>query len=105
MAAGGCGGVFVPFLCAGDLAGRVFAPGLGVGNDLAGAAGAAGGIAGGYHLPITAAFMVLGVGGPPRAMLTCLGTIAIAAAAGAALQTGVERLRAALSRQRRVAAQ
>ena len=46
-AAGGCGGDFVPFLAVGDLAGRVFAPGLGVGNNLAGAAGAAGGIAGG----------------------------------------------------------
>ena len=65
VAAGGCGGVFVPFLAIGDLAGRVFAPGLGVGNDLAGAAGAAGGIAGGYRLPFTAAAMVLGVGGPP----------------------------------------
>ncbi len=65
MAAGGCGGVFVPFLAVGDLAGRVFAPALEVGNDLAGAAGAAGGIAGGYHLPFTAAAMVLGVGGPP----------------------------------------
>src|SRR5262249_12331858 len=32
-AAGGCGGVFVPFLAVGDLAGRVFAPGLDVGND------------------------------------------------------------------------
>ena len=64
VAAGGCGGVFVPFLAVGDLAGRVFAPGLGVGNDLAGAAGAAGGIAGGYRLPFTAVAMVLGVGGP-----------------------------------------
>jgi len=104
MAAGGCGGVFVPFLCAGDLAGRVFAPGLGVGSDLAGAAGAAGGIAGGYHLPITAAFMVLGVGGPPRAMLTCMAAIVTAAAAGAAVQTFVERLHAAVSRERRAAA-
>ncbi len=60
VAAGGCGGVFVPFLAIGDLAGRVFAPGLGVGNDLAGAAGAAGGIAGGYRLPFTAVAMVLG---------------------------------------------
>ena len=63
VAAGGCGGVFVPFLAIGDIAGRVFAPGLGVGNDLAGAAGAAGGIAGGYRLPFTAMAMVLGVGG------------------------------------------
>ena len=76
VAAGGCGGVFVPFLAVGDLAGRVFAPGLGVGNDLAGAAGAAGGIAGGYRLPLTAVAMVLGVGGPPLATLTCLATVA-----------------------------
>ena len=60
VAAGGCGGVFVPFLAIGDLAGRVFAPGLGVGNDLAGSSGAAAGIAGGYRLPFTAVAMVLG---------------------------------------------
>jgi H+/Cl- antiporter ClcA len=83
VAAGGCGGVFVPFLAVGDLAGRVFAPALGVGNDLAGAAGAAGGIAGGYRLPATAMAMVLGVGGPPRATLACLATVGIASAAGA----------------------
>jgi H+/Cl- antiporter ClcA len=47
VAAGGCGGVFVPFLAIGDLAARAFAPGLGVSADLAGAAGAASGIAGG----------------------------------------------------------
>ena len=86
VAAGGCGGIFVPFLAVGDLAGRVFAPGLGVGNDLAGSAGAAGGIAGGYRLPLTAAAMVLGLGGPHLAKLTCLATVAIAflTAAGAA---------------------
>lgn len=78
MAAGGCGGVFVPFLAIGDIAGRVFAPGLGVGGDLAGAAGAAGGIAGGYRLPLTAIAMVLGVGGPPTAMLTCLAVVVVA---------------------------
>src|SRR5262245_9203461 len=78
VAAGGCGGVFVPFLAIGDLAGRVFAPGVGVGNDLAGAAGAAGGIAGGYRLPLTATAMVLGLGGPSFAMVTCLATVAIA---------------------------
>jgi H+/Cl- antiporter ClcA len=82
VAAGGCGGVFVPFLAVGDLGGRVFAPGLGIGNDLAGAAGAAAGIAGGYHLPITAAAMVLGVGGPHLASLTCLATVAVASLAG-----------------------
>jgi H+/Cl- antiporter ClcA len=82
VAAGGCGGVFVPFLAVGDIAGRVFAPSLGAGNDLAGAAGAAGGIAGGYRLPITAVAMVLGVGGPAQATLTCLANAGVAFAAG-----------------------
>jgi CIC family chloride channel protein len=99
VAAGGCGGVFVPFLAVGDIAGRVFAPGLGVGNDLAGAAGAAAGIAGGYHLPITAIAMVLGVGGPLPATLTCLATVLVAFVAGAAAESGFDglagRLRAA----------
>src|SRR5262249_28112742 len=81
-AAGGCGGVFVPFLAIGDLGGRVFAPGLGVGNDLAGAAGAAAGISGGYRLPFTAAAMVLGVGGPQMATLTCLAALVTATFAG-----------------------
>ncbi|HVU52571.1 MAG TPA: chloride channel protein [Polyangia bacterium] len=97
VAAGGCGGLFVPFLSVGDLAGRVFAPGLDVGGDLAGAAGAAGGIAGGYRLPATAVFMVLGVGGPARATLTCLATVCVASAAGA----GVEKIVARLSPRRR----
>jgi len=82
VTAGGCGGVFVPFLAIGDLGGRVFAPGLGVGDDLAGAAGAAAGIAGGYHLPFTAVAMVLGVGGPHLATLTCLATVVTASLAG-----------------------
>ena len=81
-AAGGCGGVFVPFLAIGDIAGRVFAPGLGVGADLAGAAGAAGGISGGYRLPLTATAMVLGVGGPHGATLTCLAVVVVAYFAG-----------------------
>ena len=63
-AVGGCGGLFVPFMAIGDLAGRVFSPSLGVPDDLAGAAGAAGGISGGYHLPVTAVALVLGQGGP-----------------------------------------
>jgi H+/Cl- antiporter ClcA len=82
-AAGGCGGLFVPFLAIGDLAGRVFAPSLRVPDDLAGAAGAAGGISGGYHLPFTAVAMVLGQGGPHLAMLTCLATVVVAGSAGA----------------------
>ncbi len=94
VAAGGCGGVFVPFLAVGDLAGRVFAPGLGVGNDLAGAAGAAGGIAGGYRLPITAVMMEVGLGGPPRATLTCLATIAVAYLAGLGAEAGLGKLKA-----------
>jgi len=81
-AAGGCGGLFVPFLAIGDLAGRVFAPSLRLPGDLAGAAGAAGGISGGYHLPFTAVAMVLGQGGPRLAMLTCLATVAVAGLAG-----------------------
>ena len=58
-AAGGCGGLFIPFLAIGDLAGRVFSSSLRVPGDLAGAAGAAGGISGGYHLPFTAIALVL----------------------------------------------
>jgi len=100
VAAGGCGGVFVPFLAVGDIAGRVFAPGLGVGDDLAGAAGAAGGIAGGYRLPITALVMVLSVGGPGRAMLTCLATVAIAFCAGLAAEEALSRLKGLVSAHR-----
>ena len=82
VAAGGCGGVFVPFLAIGDLSGRVFAAAFGVPPDLAGAAGAAAGIAGGYRLPLTAVAMVLGVGGPNAAKLTCLATVVVAALSG-----------------------
>jgi chloride channel protein, CIC family len=81
-AAGGCGGLFVPFLAIGDLAGRVFAPSLRLPSDLAGAAGAAGGISGGYHLPFTAIAMVFGQGGPLLAMLTCLATVVVAGFSG-----------------------
>lgn len=82
VAAGGCGGVFVPFLAIGDIAGRSFAGLFGVPSSLAGSAGAAGGIAGGYRLPITAAMMVLGLGGPYTATLTCLATVAVATVSG-----------------------
>jgi H+/Cl- antiporter ClcA len=92
-AAGGCGGVFVPFLAVGDVAGRVFARGLGVSTDLVGAAGAAGGIAGGYRLPFTAVAMVLGVGGSPRAMLTCLVTVVIAFFVGAFTESAIEKFK------------
>lgn len=80
--AGGCGGVFVPFLAIGDLSGRVFAEPFGIPGDLAGAAGAAAGIAGGYRLPLTAMAMVLGVGGPEGAQLTSLATVVVAALSG-----------------------
>jgi H+/Cl- antiporter ClcA len=92
-AAGGCGGIFVPFLAVGDLAGRVFAPALHIGDDLAGSAGAAGGLAGGYRLPITAVAMVLGVGGPPLATLTCLGTVAVASIAAIGADTMLGRFK------------
>jgi H+/Cl- antiporter ClcA len=91
-AAGGCGGVFVPFLAIGDIGGRVFAPGLDVGNDLAGAAGAAAGIAAGYRQPLTAAAMGLGLGGPRVATLTCLATVGVAALAGWAAGKTVARV-------------
>ncbi|WP_259732004.1 MULTISPECIES: chloride channel protein [Synechococcales] len=92
VAAGGCGGVFVPFLAIGDIAGRVFAAAFGVPPDLAGAAGAAAGIAGGYRLPFTAMAMVLGVGGPTMATLTCLATVGVAVAAGAWASRGISVL-------------
>lgn len=100
-AAGGCGGVFVPFLATGDIGGRVFAPILGIGNDLAGAAGAAAGIAGGYHLPLTAIAMVIGVGGPRLSMLTCLVTVLVAWVVGMAVANGVDRLERAWRARRR----
>ncbi|HEX6840423.1 MAG TPA: chloride channel protein [Stellaceae bacterium] len=81
-AVGGCGGLFVPFLAIGDLGGRVFAPSLELPADLAGAAGAASGISGGYHLSFTAVALVLGQGGPGPAMLTCVATVIVAAYAG-----------------------
>jgi H+/Cl- antiporter ClcA len=104
VAAGGCGGVFVPFLAIGDLGGRVFAPGLGVGDDLAGAAGAAAGIAGGYHLPFTAVAMVLGVGGPHMATLTCLATVVTASYAGFAAASLFDRFAGRLHYRRPTAA-
>jgi H+/Cl- antiporter ClcA len=79
VAARGCGGLFVPFMAVGDLAGRVFAPGLDVPGDLAGSAGASAGIAGGYGLPVTATAVVLGQGGPFLATLTCLAAVAVSA--------------------------
>jgi H+/Cl- antiporter ClcA len=82
VAAGGCGGIFVPFLAIGDVAGRAVAPAIGVPSDLAGAAGAAGGIAGGYRLPVTALALAAGLGGPETATLTCLATVLVATAAG-----------------------
>jgi H+/Cl- antiporter ClcA len=93
VAAGGCGGVFVPFLAIGDIGGRVFAPGVRIGNDLAGAAGAAAGIAGGYALPITAVAMVLGIGGPLLARLTCLASVGVAFMTSVGVRAAVEWFR------------
>ena len=92
VAAGGCGGVFVPFLAIGDIAGRVFAELFGVPPDLAGSSGAAAGIAGGYRLPFTAIMMVLGVGGPYAATLTCLATVGVATIAGVGASRAVTKL-------------
>jgi len=91
-AAGGCGGLFVPFLAIGDLAGRAFAPSLAIPSDLAGAAGAAGGISGGYHLPLTAVALVLSQGGPHLAVLTCLATVIVAAFAGTGSAKMLDRI-------------
>jgi CIC family chloride channel protein len=98
VAAGGCGGVFVPFLAIGDIAGRAFAPAFGVPSDLAGSAGAAGGIAGGYRLPFTAATLVLGLGGPFDATLTCLATVGVAVIAGTGASLAIDRLSSRSSR-------
>ena len=98
VAAGGCGGVFVPFMAIGDIAGRAFAPAFGVPSDLAGSAGAAGGIAGGYRLPFTAATMVLGLGGPFGATLTCLATVGVATIAGTGAALALDRLSSRTSR-------
>ena len=93
VVAGGCGGVFVPFLAVGDLAGRSFAPHLGISGDLAGASGAAAGIAGGYRLPVTAVAMVIGIGGPALAVTTSLGCVLVASVVGALTSVGLDRLR------------
>ena len=92
VAAGGCGGLFVPFMAVGDLAGRVFAPALGVPGDIAGSAGASSGIAGGYGLPFTAAAVVLGQGGPRLAMLTCLAAVVVATLIGTGARSTMGRL-------------
>jgi H+/Cl- antiporter ClcA len=91
-AAGGCGGLFVPFLAIGDLAGRAFAPYLEIPSDLAGAAGAAAGISGGYHLPLTAAALVLSQGGPRFAVLTSLAALVVAAFTGNAAAKLLHRI-------------
>ncbi|MEO5745828.1 MAG: chloride channel protein [Terracoccus sp.] len=93
VAAGGCGGIFVPFLAIGDLAGRSFAPHLGISGDLAGASGAASGIAGGYRLPVTAVVMVIGIGGPALAMTTSIGCVLVASVVGVYATVGLDRLR------------
>ena len=92
VAAGGCGGVFVPFLAIGDLAARSFAPHLGISSDLAGASGAASGIAGGYRLPGTAVVMVIGIGGPVAAVCTSLGSVLVASVVGVLTALALDRL-------------
>lgn len=82
VTAGGAGGLFVPLLAIGDLCGRALAPLLGVSGTLAAAAGSAGAIAGGYRLPLTAIAMVLTVGGPLPARLTCVAAVACATGSG-----------------------
>lgn len=82
VTAGGCGGLFVPLLAIGDLCGRALAPWLGATSELAAAAGSAGGIAGGYRLPLTAIAMVLTIGGPMPARLTCVAAVGVATASG-----------------------
>ncbi|MFM7170038.1 MAG: chloride channel protein [Cyanobium sp.] len=94
--AGGCGGVFVPFLSIGDLTGRVFAEPFALSADLAGAAGAAAAIAGGYRLPLTAMAMVLGVGGPQGAQFTSLATVVVASFTGLVTARLVNRCTTAL---------
>ena len=78
VAAGGVGGLFVPLLAIGDLIGRALAPGLGAATTLAASAGAAGAIAGGYRLPLTAVVMVLTIGGPLPARFACIAVVAVA---------------------------
>jgi H+/Cl- antiporter ClcA len=90
--AGGCGGLFVPLLAVGDLAGRVFVGTLGLTGDLAGAAGAACGIAAGYRLPFTAVALVLEQGGPPLATLACLGAVVLAAVTAMGTEWGLDRV-------------
>jgi H+/Cl- antiporter ClcA len=79
-------------LAIGYLAGRVFAPSLEIPSDLAGAASAAGGISGGYHLPFTAAALVLSQGGPRLTVLTCLATVTVAAFVGTGSAKMLERI-------------
>jgi len=70
----------------------VFAPSLELPADLAGAAGAASGIGGGYHLPFTAVALLLGQGGAPLAVLTCVATVIVAAYAGTGTAFVLDRI-------------
>ena len=64
-------------------------------------AGAAGGIAGGYRLPFTAVMMVLGLGGPFSATVTCLATVGVATIAGVGAAFALDRLFNAREEDRR----
>ena len=57
-------------------------------------AGAAGGIAGGHRLPFTAVALVLGLGGPQSATLTCLATVGVATLAGVGAAMALDRVNA-----------
>ena len=46
----------------------------------------------GYHLPFTAVALVLGQGGAPLAMLTCLATVLVAAYAGTGTAFVLDRM-------------
>ena len=72
----------------------VAAGGCGASSDFAGSAGAAGGIAGGYRLPLTALALVVGLGGPEGATLTCLATVLVATVAGVGAGLVLDQLEA-----------
>src|SRR6516225_9095295 len=60
-------------------------------GEMAGSAGAASGIAGGYRLPFTAVAVVLGQGGSSLAMLCYLATVLVATVAGAGAASLLDR--------------
>ncbi|MFM9073739.1 MAG: hypothetical protein ACKOOC_10115 [Cyanobium sp.] len=77
----------------------VFAEPFALSADLAGAAGAAAAIAGGYRLPLTAMAMVLGVGAPQGAQFTSLATVVVALFTGLVTARLVNRCTTALRKK------